>query len=489
MKRILLGLGVVALLGIVAVALVAQYVTQVPARRAIVEMIRQRHINPPPMGQTALGFIGRPTPQSFGPVGPTADPGRACYDEKGRPLVREDAADPAALCGVTYRRVPVADAPSLASALVGARMGDVIELAAGDYDLAGNGVKIGGAGTPQAPIVVRAAKLGDVRLRLSTIEGFAVNQPYWVFENLIITGTCANDNDCEHAFHVTGPAVGTIIRNNRLRNFNAAIKINRDASGVPDDMLVERNLIFNATPRETKNPVTPIDAVAADRLHVVANVIADFAKNGGDRTSYGAFAKGGGSGALMERNLVMCEWRHRGGNRVGLSLGGGGTGEGLCRTGACGFEQRGGVVRANIIANCADAGIYLRNAPDSRVENNLVYATRGIEGRFADTRATIVNNIVDGRLIGWAGATLNEASNLSSRWRAATLGRVSEGVLADPRRGDMAFRSESDSARRGLAVEGKPRDFCGAFYDPAAPPIGPIEQRGANCASKLKGIR
>ena len=492
MKRILAVLAVLAVIGLVVGVGAVQYVAQVPAKKAIIEYLTQRHINAPPMGETALGFRGGPPPTSFGPVGPIADPGPACYDSGDRPLPHEDALDPSlsgAGCGATVRHVPVAGSGGLGLALAKAQAGDSIDLAPGDYDFAGQGITLGGSGSASLPIIVRTAHLGDARIHLTTVEGFSVNKPYWIFENLVITGNCPQDNDCEHAFHVTGPARGTIIRNNRIKNFNAAIKINRDQGGVADDILIERNLIFNDRPRETQHPVTLIDAVAVDRLHLVANVIADFAKNGGDHVSYAAFAKGGGTGALFERNLVMCEWRHRGGNRVGLSMGGGGTIDSLCREGHCPFEQQGGIVRNNIIANCSDAGVYLRHAPGSRVENNLLYATRGIEGRFGDTSAQVVNNIVDGRLIGWNGAALSESSNVKSRLRAAFLRRESETVLRDPRRGDMRFASAGDVSRRGAATDGEQeRDFCGTRYDPRKPPVGPIEQEGKNCAASVAGL-
>lgn len=494
MKRVLAILGVLALLALVGAVAAVQYVTQVPAKKAVVEYLRQRHISAPPMGETALGFRGTGTPRSFGPVGPTDDPGPACYDSAGRPLTREDAVDPTlkgAGCGAATRHIPVSGSGALSIALANARAGDSIELAPGDYELGGQGISIAGAGTPAQPIMVHASKLGDARLHLTTVEGFMLNKPYWVFENLVITGNCQTDQDCEHAFHVTGPATAAIIRNNRIKNFNAAIKLNADSTGVGDDILIERNLFSNERPRETTHAVTTIDAVAVDRLHLVANVIADFAKNGADKVSYGAFAKGGGTGALFERNLVLCEWRHRGGNRVGLSMGGGGTIDSLCRGRHCAFEQKGGIIRNNIVANCGDAGVYLRHAPDSRVENNLLYATRGVEARFDDSRAVIANNILDGRIMAWNGAAIEKAGNLESRWRAAFLGRVTESTLADPRRGDMSFRSAGDASTRGTALRGteKPRDFCGNRYEPGSPPIGPIEQGKPSCAATVAGLR
>ena len=487
MRKLIIGGVIVVLLAVIAGVGALQYATQLPVGRAVDEIILYGTLAPSPMEVSALGIRGEAAPASFGPIGPGEPDSKVCYDPTGRPLSREDASMPGVVCSATGRLVWVFNTAALVQALASAQAGDAIRLAPGDYEAGGTGLKLGGAGRPGAPITVGADRLGEARLSFSTLEGLAVQQPYWVFQNLDIEGVCRDDKDCEHAFHVTGAATGTIIRNNRLRNFNAAIKINK-TDVVPDDVLIEHNLIFNDKPRETTRPVTLIDAVATDRLHVVANVLADFARNGGDRVSYGAFAKGGGSDALFERNLVICEWRHRGGSRVGLSLGGGGTDDGLCRAGRCGFEQKGGVIRANIVANCGNAGIYLRHAPDSRVENNIVRATRGVEGRFSDTRGRLVNNVIDGRVLGWDGARLDRASNIASIWRAALLKRSTDGVFERPARGDFAFRSASDATRRGVAVSGQPRDYCGNAYDPNAPPIGPFEQSRGGCQPRVAGL-
>jgi hypothetical protein len=58
--------------------------------------------------------------------------------------------------------------------------------------------------------------------------------------------------------------------------------------------------------------VTPIDLVAASGWKIAGNVIADFIKGQGDRTSFGAFAKGGAADTVFERNVVVCELALRG---------------------------------------------------------------------------------------------------------------------------------------------------------------------------------
>ncbi len=104
------------------------------------------------------------------------------------------------------------------------------------------------------------------------------------------------------------------------------------------------NRIYNTAARRTENPVTPIDLVAASDWTIRGNLVADFVKDGSDRTSYGVFAKGGGSGNLLEGNTVLCEHRLRGapGRRVGLSFGGGGSGAGVLPRGQVHARARSG---------------------------------------------------------------------------------------------------------------------------------------------------
>ena len=109
--------------------------------------------------------------------------------------------------------------------------------------------------------------------------------------------------------------------------------------------------------------------VGASRWTVRGNLIADFVKAGGDRISYGAFAKGAGADNRFEQNIVICEWQLQGrpGWRIGLSLGGGGSDSEFCRDRACITEQDGGVIDSNLIARCSDDGIYVNRSASSRI--------------------------------------------------------------------------------------------------------------------------
>ena len=244
--------------------------------------------------------------------------------------------------------VSVATPRELTAAIEKAAPGTVITVLSGLYRFDGHSIDIRPAGTPDNPIVLRATRLGAATFHFNLLEGLHVQGAYWRFENLLIEGVCASDSRCEHAFHVVGGAAGVVIRNNWVANFNSPVKVNGSPRGYPDNGSILRNAFVNDRPRQTDNPVTFLDIVAANGWVVDGNFIADFAKALGNRVSYGAFFKGAGADNIFERNLVRCEWRHRGGIRIGLSFGGGGTtGEG-CRSGSCSPEHTGGILRSNI---------------------------------------------------------------------------------------------------------------------------------------------
>ena len=235
----------------------------------------------------------------------------------------------------------VSSVDELRQALRSASPGDVITIAPGDYDVSSR-IEVTAAGTDAQPITLRAASLGDVTIRMNTLEGFWVNAPHWHFENLDVVGVCANDSDCEHAFHIVGLSDGTHLSHCRLRDFNAQIKANGTTDGpngervYPDDVVIENSEFFDADPRQTSNPVTKIDVVGGRRWVVRQNFIHDFDKGQGNHVSYAAFLKGNSRDGLFEQNLVACEWLHHGHTRLGLSFGGGGTGpDSICEDDTC----------------------------------------------------------------------------------------------------------------------------------------------------------
>ncbi len=377
------------------------------------------------------------------------------------------------------RTVAVTDVASLRAAIAAAAPGDVLELVSGTYEI-DQAIDCTRPGQATAPVVVRGkAPLGAV-LRVSVQEGFRVKAAFWRFEGLDVVGTCASDDLCEHAFHLSGDADGVVLRGNRLRNFNAQVKSNGDPTGVggryPDDVVVEGNELFDEAARQTSNPVTKLDVVGGRRWVVRANYIHDFEKGGGDGISYGAFLKGHSVGGLFERNLVACESRGtRTGTRIGLSLGGGGSApDAICEEGTCTPEHDGGTLRNNLVLRCSDVGIYVNKGARSRILANTLYLTTGIDVRFAVTSAEVRSNVTDGRIRTRDGAALVTGQNLEE---------VALGYL------DLAFRNPGGAdfapvgdvsmmLDRGESLPDVTDDYCGRPRTSATnrvPDLGAIE--------------
>lgn len=380
--------------------------------------------------------------------------------------------------------IEVSNEKELVDAVRTAQAGAHILLMPGVYRLSGLDARA--SGTPDQPIFLRAARLGDATITSPSTAAIDLSGAYWVIENLVLEGVCSLDDYCEHGVHVYGGARSAIIRNTVMRNFNAPIKVNlsRKRDRTPDYGLIEGNRFSNDRPRNTTHPVTLIDIVGADGWRVTSNFIADFAKNGSDHTSYAAFIKGASRGGVFERNLVMCEWKHKGGVRLGLSLGGGGTADYACRDGKCAFESDGAVIRNNVILNCPnDVGIYLNKAANAVVHNNLVAGTVGLDARYAETDAYIFNNIIDGRVRERDGGTTQLENNLVSGWRAALLQPVSRGIFANPPKGDFSVMDADAIAGKGRTLPSGLSDFCGQEHNGSKPDIGPFSlSAGAPCS-------
>lgn len=308
---------------------------------------------------------------------------------------------------------PVTSQAELRSAVANARPGEVILLMPGRHVFVDRQISITRSGLPQAPITIRATRLGDAIIEANQEVVLKIQAPYWHVENLVIRGTCRNDRYCEHAFHVTGDARGTIIRNNLVEDLNAAVKINGEKNEFPDDGRLDGNTFVLSRPRDTQNPITPIDLVAANNWRISGNFIADFLRADASKPTYGAFVKGAGERNIVERNVVFCEWKLRGrGQRVGLSLGGGGTMVEAMRDKArSGFEQIGGVIRDNLIAFCSDVGIYVNKSNRSIIEHNTLIDTAGIDIRFPESSADITANVVDGAIRPRDGALIRARGN------------------------------------------------------------------------------
>ncbi len=419
------------------------------------------------------------------------------YDATGRPVPHSWIRHKNASTHLqdASRIVPVQNSEELLHAVSHARPGEIILLNPGKYIIKKTGIYVSSGGTPLQPITVRAEHLGDVNLEFDSLEGFHINSPYWIFENLIIKGICSIDDDCEHAFHLVGECNGFVLRNSRIHEFNSPIKANRLKIGdepriTPNGILLEGNSFFNSRARQTANPVTFIDVVGADYFILSNNLIADFQKAGGDHISYGVQIKGNSVHGVLEKNLVVCEYGTTGGVRVGLSLGGGGTGRQFLEPGDI-YEHSKGIVRNNIVMYCSDSGLYLNKANDTRVFNNTFYATSGIDVRFPESTALIVNNILSGDIWDRNGGKSIRRNNLIGNVnnKLFSLRQSFAGWFVDPAAGDFSLKNGRDIVDKGEETPGLIwEDFCG-YPRQGTPDMGAIEYGDTQPCRPFDAIR
>jgi hypothetical protein len=341
-------------------------------------------------------------------------------------------------------------------------------------------------GTEAAPIVVRAENSLGATIEFDGLEGFKVSGAHWHFEDLDVRGVCANDSDCEHAFHVMGAADGFVLRRSRVRDFNAQLKVNASKIGdtyvMPNNGLVEYNELGDTRGRDTSNPVTKLNIDTGNDWIVRGNYLHDAQKLGGDGVSYAAFMKSGGQRGLYERNLVLCSKDTTGGTRIGLSFGGGGTAPQFCAPAydantPCSIEHEGGTMRNNIIVNCSDVGIYLNKGHDSHIQFNTLIATNGVDFRFDTTSGEAVGNLLASAIRTRDGGTMTEngnrmnvdASEFTAWYRApldgdlAVIGDVSELIASAPMRADVTD------------------DYCAATRPTGALTMGALEHSVPTC--------
>ena len=277
--------------------------------------------------------------------------------------------------------------------------------------------------------------------------------------------------------------------------------------------------------------MTPIDIVGGNGWIIKGNYIADFAKAKGNQISYGAFLKGGGRHGLFDANFVNCEWRHSGGQRVGLSFGGGGTPASLKPAGLD-DEHRGGIMRNNIIMNCPNAeGIYINKASDIKILHNTIYRAFGVLLRFPGTEAQIKNNIISGAVALRDDAKSEDENNLETgfavgayipggaiywqrrisdyhikypnyvdeedveSWQSSiedtadwlaksSLGRGDEAFedwFTNPEAGELDLYDGEDILSKGVALEAVRHDFCGTKRGQEFTDLGAVEFSAGQC--------
>jgi hypothetical protein len=382
----------------------------------------------------------------------------------------ESAAPPDA--ATTY----VSNVAELQAAFAAAQAGDIIELAPGTYAI-DQSLVTGNPGDAFERIIVRSGGSGIAVLESTLAETIHVTQPFWGFEYLEIRGVCPDDSTCEHAFHITGNADSTRVRNCVMRDFNAQIKGNGDTVGAggvrvwPDDVEISHNEIYDTRSRQTANPVTKIDVVGGRRWLISDNDIHDFEKAGGDMISYAAFLKGNSRDGVMRNNKVVCSLGFTGGVRIGLSLGGGGSGpDPICEDGTCTPEHQNGVIHDNLIAHCSDVGIYLNEARSTEIYHNTIYDTAGVDVRFAESTANLRNNLIGGVLRDRDGGAHIDRVNLigiaPADWQA---------WFVDPDALNFGLTSGGAVVDAGEVIPGIITDYCYNDRDDGDPDLGAVE--------------
>jgi hypothetical protein len=373
--------------------------------------------------------------------------------------------------------IEVSDATSLGTAIMNAQPGDVIIVDDGTYD--STGYSCDANGTAAMPITVKAKNPLMATIRFDALEGFKIGGDYWHFEGLVTQGVCANDDDCEHSYHING-AVGFSLKGSRAIDFNAQVKVNAVAPKLPNGGLIEGNELYDTRARNTANPVTKLDLDSGDDWVVRANVIHDYEKGLGDNTSYAAFMKCGGNRGLMERNLVLCSRDTTGGTRLGLSLGGGGCDPQYCQPafdpGTPCVEHHDGIVRNNVIVNCSDVGVYINQSPNSHVLYNTLVATSGIDFRFAMTTGEAVGNLLAGMIRNRDGATGTFTGNIQN-----VMSTDFTSWYTDPMNGDLSKKGDLSSILgMGPANANVTDDYC-ARTRPSPFDVGAIQSSLGDC--------
>ena len=325
----------------------------------------------------------------------------------------QQSQSPPSLAGqATQPTLMAGSAEEIIRAISAAKAGQTILINPGHYRISQN-IKTNASGNAQQRITVRANQPGQVLIEFNAQEGFVVSHPYWVFENLEIRGVCEEHTYCEHAFHVVGKGAYLVVRNNRIENFNAHLKINGLDGDWPDNGLLQYNTITNSTPRNTENPTTPFDLVGANHWQVLDNLVSNFIKNGSNGISYGIFMKGASSGGRIERNLVICTLQNisQPGVRVGISFGGGGTGQAFCRDQRCDAEHIAGMAANNIVAHCNDSGIDVNMSTSIVIAQNTLINTAGIDVRQTPASAKLYGNLLEGKIRQRKGGKVNLMMN------------------------------------------------------------------------------
>jgi parallel beta-helix repeat protein len=300
-----------------------------------------------------------------------------------RPLVLFFLAATAALAS-PGPDVTVSDVKGLLSAVASIGPGKTILLAPGNYVLP-NRMPITSAGTASAPALIASLRgPGTVTIDANGAEeAFLVNGGSFLrFEGLTITGGAC------HAIKVDPPSTDVVIINNRFYDNSRTSDLHNQVSAVKGDpgavrVTIENNIVEQIASYGGDN-FQGIDCNAGVDWVIRGNTVRDI--RGAPRNGSGIQFKSGSTGTVIENNLVL---------RCGLNgIVYGGFGNPAW--GKQKYEHVGGIVRNNVIADCADAGITVINTSDGKVENNTLYNNgHSPDVRIVARNLEFRNNILD----------------------------------------------------------------------------------------------
>lgn len=132
-------------------------------------------------------------------------------------------------------------------------------------------------------------------------------------------------------------------------------------------------------------------------------------------------------------------------------------------------------MRANLVASCSDAGIYVNSGARSRIVDNTLVDTAGVQVRFPESSADVDGNLVDGAIGSRNGGQVRAGDNLTTPIAAAYLGWH---PLRRLFRAAPAFDFEwRDDAPKRAAADAT-ADLCGAAR-PRQRAYGAFERFGA----------
>ena len=292
----------------------------------------------------------------------------------------------------------MSDVKGLLSAVAAIGPGKTILLAPGTYVLPQR-IPLTSAGTASAPAVIAALRTGTAIIDANGAEeAFLVNGASFLrIEGLTITGGAC------HAIKVDPPSTDVVIANNRLYDNSRTTTLSNQVSAVKGDpgaarVTVENNIVEQIASYEGNN-FQGIDCNAGVDWIVRGNTVRDI--RGAALSGSGIQFKSGSTGTVIENNLVL---------RCGLNgIVYGGFGNPAW--GKQKYEHVGGVVRNNVVADCADAGITVINTSDGKVVNNTFYNNgHNPDVRIVARNLEFRNNILDWPIEfrdGTMGAKLN----------------------------------------------------------------------------------